>query len=114
MLGIIIISAFMGVFLTLTVLSFRRNIGILTNPYFWMTKADCEQELAKLGEDGVNWLYRQQGTALALMTLLLLSIVLSAAFPAIPFVYGTYFIIAALFVFAIVSSAKSYKMTDKP
>ena len=113
MIGIAVSSAFMGVFMTLAVLSFRRSVGILTNPYLWMTKADCERELAKLGEDGVKRLYRQQGTAFTLMAFLLLVIVLATAVPTFPFIYGVYLGIMAIFVFAVVSSAKSYSMTMK-
>ena len=115
--GMIIFAAFLGLLvaasLAIALLSFRRKMRILTNPYMWMSEAERESEFAKIGADGVNWLFRQQGTVGVLCALLALFLLLDIAVPAdFPFMLGMWITLAVAMVYVIASSVKVKKLTD--
>ena len=109
--GIAVLSACTAACLAVAVQSFRRKMRITTNPYMYMSAAEREREFAKIGTDGVNWLFRQQGTVFALCALLMLFLLLYTAVPVDFLLILVGITTAVLVVYSIASGVKSYKLT---
>ncbi|MCL1986485.1 MAG: hypothetical protein FWG64_00730 [Firmicutes bacterium] len=117
MLGTIILTAILAVSavasFVIAILSFTKKVRLITNPYLWMSQTEREREFAKVGEDGVSWLYRQQGTAFAFCTAISLLFLLDIAAPVeFPFMILMWIFFAVAMVYVITSNVKHRKLSN--